>query len=170
MRRFFIVSGILLPVFFLLSGCNKGCEINSRPILNFIGDLEIISEASPLYAKITQTEDYTQIEITSPENLNGLQITHRQTDTSISQNGLSYKADGLVLPRESEISLLFEVFDFIKSNADEEPFFKDLSEMAFIGKTSSGKFELRADRKNGLITEIKIDDKATIKFSNQEAL
>ncbi len=55
-------------------------------------------------------------------------------------------------------------------NVDEEPFYKDSEEMAFIGKVDAGKFELRADRKTGLITEIKHGNKATIKFSNQEKL
>lgn len=169
MRRFLVVAGILLPGLFL-SGCGAKDIENNRPILTFKSDLEISSEKTNLSAKIARTEDNTQLEVTSPESLVGLKISHGEAGNSISMNGLEYKTDELVLPSGSSIAAVFEVLDFMFENSDEAPFYKDSEEMAFLGKVDAGNFELRADRKTGLLTEIKIGDKITAKFSSQEKL
>lgn len=169
MRRLLVVAGILLPGLFL-SGCGAKDIERNRPILIFKSNIEISSEKTNLSAEIARTEDNTQLEVTSPESLVGLKISHGKTGNSISMNGLEYKTDELVLPGRSNIAAVFEVLDFIAENIDEEPFYKDSHEMAFLRKVTAGKFELRADRKTGLLTEIKIGDKITAKFSNQEKL
>ena len=169
MRQLLVVAGILLPGLFL-SGCGAKDIENNRPILTFKSNIEISSEKTNLSAKIARTEDNTQLEATSPESLVGLKISHGKTGNSISMNGLEYKTDELVLPSGSSIAAVFEVLDFMAENSDEAPFYKDSEEMAFLGKVDAGNFELRADRKNGFITEIKIGDKRTAKFSNQEKL
>ncbi len=169
MRRFLVVAGILLPGLFL-SACGAKDVESNRPILTFKSNIEISSEKLNLSAKIARTHDNTQLEFTSPESLTGLKLSHGETRNSISMNSLEYKTDELVLPSGSSIAAVFEVLDFMAENSDEEPFYKDSEEMAFLGKVTSGKFELRADRKTGFITEIKIGDKITAKFSNQEKL
>lgn len=169
MRRFLMATGVLLPVLFL-SACAAKSVADKRPALNFKSDLEIYSSKATLSAKIIRNEADTQIEITSPESLNRLKISHGSDENSISKDGLAYKTDKLILPSDSDIAAIFEVLDFMAENSGEEPFFTDNTEIAFIGKVDAGKFELRADRKTGLITEIKIGDKSTIKFSNQEKL
>ena len=169
MRQLLVVAGILLPGLFL-SGCGAKELESNRPVLTFKSNIEISSEKTNLSAKIARTEDNTQLEATSPESLVGLKISHGKTGNSISMNGLEYKTDELVLPSGSSIAAVFEVLDFMAENSDEAPFYKDSEEMAFLGKVDAGNFELRADRKNGFITEIKIGDKRTAKFSNQEKL
>ncbi len=169
MRRILVVAGILLLGLFL-SGCGAKDIEHNRPILTFKSNIEISSEKNNLSAKIARTEDNTQLEVISPKNLEGLKISHGKTGNSISMNGLEYKTDERVLPTGSSIAAVFEVLDFMAENSDEEPFYKDSHEMAFLGKIAADKFELRADRKTGLITEIKIGDKTTAKFSNQEKL
>ena len=169
MRRFLVVAGILLPGLFLSACGAKDLESN-RPILTFKSDIEISSEKTSLSAKITRAKDNTQIEVTSPERLVGLKISHGKTGNSIAMNGLEYKTDELALPRGSSIAEVFEVLDFMAENSNEEAFYKDSEEMAFLGKVATDKFELRADRKTGFITEINIGDKITAKFLNQEKL
>lgn len=169
MRRFIVVAGILLPGLFL-SACGAKTIESNRLILTFKSDIEISFEKLSLTAKIARTEGDTQVEITSPGILCGLKISHGKSGNSIAKNGLEYRTDEIVLPIESSVAAIFEVLDFMVDNVDEEPFYKDSEEMAFIGKVDAGKFELRADRKTGFITEIKYGDKATIKFSNQEKL
>lgn len=169
MRRLLVVAGILLPGLFLSACGAKDIERN-RPILTFKSDLEISSEKTNLSAEIVRTQDNTQIEVTSSGSLCGLKISHGEAGNSISMNGLEYKTDELVLPSGSSIAAVFEVLDFMAENSDEDPFYKDSDEMAFLGKVTAGKFELRADRKTGFITEIKVEDKVTAKFSSQEKL
>ena len=74
------------------------------------------------------------------------------------------------MPESSDIAAVIEALEYMADNPDEAPFYKDSEEMAFIGKINAGKFELRANRKSGLITTIKIGEKADVKFSNQEKL
>ena len=169
MRQLLVVAGILLPGLFL-SGCGAKDIERNRPILTFKSNIEISSEKTNLSAEIARTEDNTQLEVTSPESLVGLKISHGEPENSIAMNGLEYKTDELVLPSGSSIAAVFEVLDFMAENRDEEAFYKDSKEMAFLGKVAEGKFELRADRKTGLLTEIKIGDTITAKFSNQEKL
>ncbi len=170
MRRLLVVvAGILLPGLFL-SGCGAKDIESNRPILTFKSNMEISSEETNLSAKVARAEDTTQLEVTSPESLVGLKISHGKTGNSISMNGLAYKTDELVLPTGSSIAAVFEVLDFMAENSNEEAFYKDSEEMAFLGKVATDKFELRADRKTGFITEIKIGDKITTKFLNQEKL
>lgn len=171
MRRFLIITGILLPVFFL-SACDNGIATNNeRPVLDFKSDLDINSEKVRLSASIVRTADGTvQMDVVSPESLSGLQIKHCESENFITKNGLTYKTDSLILPESSDIAAVIEALEYMADNPDEAPFYKDSEEMAFIGKINSGKFELRANRKSGLITAIKIGEKADVKFSNQEKL
>ena len=171
MRRFLIVTGILLPAFFL-SACDNGIgAYNERPVLEFKSDLEVNSEKAQLSAKIVRNADGTiLLDIVSPESLSGLQIKHGDSENLIEKNGLTYKTNTLVLPGSSDVVAVLEALDYMASNLDEPPFYKDSEEMAFIGKVDSGKFELRANRKNRLITVIKIGEKTEVKFSNQEKL
>lgn len=171
MRRFLIITGILLPVFFL-SACDNGIVTNNeRPVLEFKSDLDINSEKVRLSASIVRTADGTvQVDVVLPESLNGLQIKHGESENFIKKNGLTYKTDSLILPESSDIAAVIEALEYMADNPDEAPFYKDSEEMAFIGKINSGKFELRANRKSGLITTIKIGEKADVKFSNQEKL
>ena len=171
MRRFLIITGILLPVFFL-SACDNGIVTNNeRPVLEFKSDLDINSEKVRLSASIVRTAAGTvQMDVVSPESLNGLQIKHGESENFITKNGLTYKTDSLILPESSDIAAVIEALEYMADNPDEAPFYKDSEEMAFIGKINSGKFELRANRKSGLITVMKIGEKADIKFSNQEKL
>lgn len=169
MRRLLVVAGILLPGLFLSACGAKDIERN-RPILTFKSNIEISSEKTNLSARIARTQNNTQLEVTSPESLVSLKISHGEAENSISMNGLEYKTDELVLPSNSSIAAVFEVLDFMAENSDEDPFYKDSEEMAFLGKVDAGNFELRADRKTGFITEIKVEDKITAKFSNQEKL
>ncbi len=167
MRRFLIVTGILLPAFFL-SACENGISTNNeRPVLEFKSDLDINSEKMQLSAKIERTADGTiLINVISPDSLSGMQVKHGDSENLITKNGLTYKTDSLILPNSSDITAMIEALDFMSDNPDESPFYKDSEEMAFIGKINSGKFELRADRKSGLITVIKIGEKTEVKFSN----
>lgn len=171
MRRFLIITGIFLPVFFL-SACDNGIATNNeRPVLEFKSDLDINSEKVRLSASIVRTADGTvQMDVVSPESLSGLQIKHGESENFITKNGLTYKTDNLILPESSDIAAVIEALEYMADNPDEAPFYKDSEEMAFIGKINSGKFELRANRKSGLITAIKIGEKADVKFSNQEKL
>lgn len=169
MRRFIVVAGIFLSGLFL-SACGTKTIESNRPILTFKSDMEISYEELNLEAKLARTEEVTQVEIMSPGSLCGLKISHGESGNSISKNGLEYKTDEMVLPGDSSFVAIFEVLDFMAANVDEEPFYKDSEEMAFIGKVAAGKFELSADRKTGFIKDIKLGDKATIKFSNQEKI
>ena len=68
MRRFLIITGILLPVFFL-SACDNGIATNNeRPVLEFKSDLDINSEKVRLSASIVRTADGTVLmDVVSPE-------------------------------------------------------------------------------------------------------
>lgn len=170
MRRFLIVFGMLLPLLFL-SACQNITANNERPVLEFKSDLDINSEKIQLSAKLSRTADGTVlIDIVSPDSLNGLQIKSSNSQNLITKNGLTYKTDSLILPNSSDISALIEALTFMADSPNEAPFYKNSEEMAFIGKTNSEKFELRANRKTGLITAIKIGEKADIKFLNPEKL
>lgn len=169
MRRFLVIAGILLPGLFL-SACGTKTVESNRPILTFKSDMEISSEELNLTAKIVSTEKDTQVEIMSPSSLCGLKISHGKSGNSIAKNDLEYRTDEMVLPTDSSVATIFEVLEYMAENGDEEPFYKDSEEMAFIGNVDAGKFELRAERKTGFIKGIKLGDKATIKFSNQEKL
>lgn len=171
MKRFLIIAGILLPVFFL-SACDNGIATNNeRPVLEFKSDVDINSEQVKLSANIVRTADGTvQMDVVSPESLSGLQIKYCESENFITKNGLTYKTDNLILPESSDITAVIEAIEYMAGNTDEPPFYKDSEEMAFIGKINSGKFELRANRKSGLITAIKIGEKTDVKFSNQEKL
>lgn len=169
MRRLLVVAGILLPGLFLSACGAKDIERN-RPILTFKSNIEISSEKTNLSAEIVQTQGNTQIEVTSSGSLCGLKIGHGKSGNSIAKNCLEYKTDEMVLPGDSSCVAIFDILDFMAENSDEEPFYKDSHEMVFLGKVTAGKFELRADRKTGFITEIKVEDKVTAKFSSQEKL
>ena len=169
MRRFIVVAGIFLSGLFL-SACGTKTIESNRPILTFKSDIEISSEELNLTARIARTEEETQVEIMSPGSLCGLKISHGKSGNSIAKNDLEYRTDEMVLPTDSSVATIFEVLEYMAENGDEEPFYKDSEEMAFIGKVAAGKFELRSERKTGFIKEIKLGDKTTIKFSNQEKL
>lgn len=171
MRRFLLITGIFLPVFFL-SACDSAVQLNdSSPVLEFKGDVDIKSDEMQMKASIIRDKNgVTQINITSPETLKGLNFKHSETENSISKDELSYKTDELVIPSSSSIASIMEALDCMSTMKDEKPFYKDEKEMAFIGKIDNGKFELRADRKTGLITEIKIGEKITALFSKQDSI
>ena len=171
MRRLWIFASILSMTFFL-SACTAAFETSKeRPILEFKSEVEVCSEKVQLSANIVRTADGAiQMSVSSPEALSGFQIKHSAAENFITKNGLTYKTNTLILPDSSDITAVFEALEYVAKNPDEVPFYKDSEEMAFIGKISAGKFELRASRKTGLITEIKIGEKTTVKFSNQEKL
>ena len=92
MRRFLIVTGILLPAFFL-SACDNGIGANNeRPVLEFKSDLEVNSEKAQLSAKIVRNADGTiLLDIVSPESLSGLQIKHGDSENLIEKQKGRYK-------------------------------------------------------------------------------
>lgn len=171
MKRFIFIAGILFPVFFL-SACNNSLENNNeRPVMEFKSKMEINSEKMNVSANIFRDKvGNMQIEFTSPETLAGLKINYSDSESSVEKDDLLYKTNELVFPSFSDVTSVLEAISYVAENADESPFYKDTKEMAFIGKISSGKFELRADRKTGLISEIKIGEKTTVKFCDQEKL
>lgn len=171
MRRFFIIIGMLLPMFFL-SACNNTFDINDKDlVLEFKSEFEINSEKTHCSAQIIRTSaEGTQIEFVEPENLKGLKICHNGKTNYITKDELTYQTDTFILPSSSEVVSVIEVIEYVIQNPNESPFYKDNKEMAFIGKIKTGKFELKAARDTGLITEIKIGDDTTIKFFNQEKL
>lgn len=166
MRRFLIITDILISVFFL-SACENNVGNNDKfPTLEFESMVEIVSDDMKVNAKmIRDNTGNTQIEIISPETLNGLIFKNNELESSISKDELSYKTDDIVLPQSSGIASVIEALNVMDKMRQEKPFYKDDKEMAFIGKIGCGKFELRAERKTGFITEIKIGEKITASFS-----
>lgn len=171
MQHFLKIVGAMLPIFFL-SACSGGFVTNNeQPVLEFKSNAEINSEKVQLSAEVARTADgIICVNIVRPESLNGLQIKHGSAENVITKGGLSYKTDKLVLPNSSEVAAIIEALDYTAENLGEPPFYKDSEEMAFIGKIDAGKFELKASRKSGFITAIKIGEKTTVKFFNQEKI
>lgn len=172
MRRFFTIAGILIFAALFLSACGNVLKPASNcPVLEFKSSFEVDSKKLSITGNIARSQPgEIEINIDSPEALAGLKFKHSGSKNLISKDGLTYKTDELILPETSDLTAIFEAIDYMASNKDEEAFFKDDKEMAFIGKTSVGKFELRADKKTGFITEIKVGEQATIKFFGQEKL
>ncbi len=172
MRRFWAIVTVLMFAIIFLSGCGNGLEPEGkRPVLEFKSKFEVNSKKLSITGNMMRFQG-GEIEITvdSPETLSGLKIKHRGSENLISKDGLIYKTDELILPGGSDITAILEAIDYMSSNKDEAPFFTDSKEIAFIGKISVDKFELRADKKTGFITEIKIGEQSTVKFSCQENL
>lgn len=172
MRRFGIIVTILMFSVIFMSACGNVLETEcKRPVLEFKSRFEVDSNKASITGGIIRSQG-GEIEITVdfPETLGGLKIKHSGSENLISKDDLTYKTDALILPGGSDITAILEAIDYIASNKDEAPFFKDSEEIAFIGKISVGKFELRADKKTGFITELKIGEKSTVKFSGQEKL
>ncbi len=166
------IAGILMFSALFLSAC--GNVLNSEdklPVLEFKSRFEVESKKLSITGNIARSKTgETEINIGSPEALAGLKFKHSGSENLISKDGLTYKTDELILPGTSDLTAIFEAIDYMAGQKDEEPFFTDSKEMAFIGKISAGKFELRADKKTGFITEIKAGEQATVKFFGQEKL
>lgn len=169
MKHFIFITCIVLPVIFLY-GCNtKANYSKQRPILNFTSDIDIVLDDMKISGNIVKSsEGFIKIDIISPENLSGLKIEHSNNENSITKNDLTYKSCDIILPSSSIIETIVNIFDYITSNPDEGPSYQNAEEMCFIGKTDSGKFELKADRKTGFIKQIKMEGKTTVNFSNQK--
>ncbi len=172
MRRFFTIAGMLLFAALFLSACDNVLEPAGKcPVLEFKSNFEVESKKLSITGNIVRSQaGEIEINVDSPEALAGLKFKHSGSENLISKDGLTYKTDELILPGTSGLTAIFEAIDYMASNKDEEAFFKDDKEMAFIGKTSAGKFELRADKKTGFITEIKVGEQNTVKFFGQEKL
>lgn len=172
MRRFFTIAEILIFAALFLSACGNVLKSEDKlPVLEFKSNFEVESKKLSITGNIARSQPgEIEINIDSPEALAGLKFKHSGSENLISKDGLTYKTDELILPETSNLNAIFEAIDYMASNKDEEAFFKDDKEMAFIGKISAGKFELRADKKTGYITEIKVGEQATIKFFGQEKL
>lgn len=171
MRRIVFFVLILMFAVIFVSACGNVLEPESkRPILEFKSRFEVDSKKLSITGNIMRFKD-GKIEITvdSPETLRGLKIKHSGSENLISKDDLTYKTDELILPESSDIIAILEAIDYMASNKNEAPFFTDSKENAFIGKISVDKFELRADKKTGFITEIKIGEQSTVKFSNQKS-
>lgn len=172
MRRFGIIVTILMFAVIFMSACGNVLESEcKRPVLEFKSRFEVDSKKLSITGEIMRSKG-GEIELTvdSPETLGGLKIKHSGSENLISKDDLTYRTDTLILPGGSDITAILEAIDYMASNKDEAPFFTDSKEIAFIGKISAGKFELRADKKTGFITEIKIGEQTTVKFSSQEKL
>lgn len=171
MRRIVFFVLILMFAVIFVSACGNVLEPESkRPILEFKSRFEVDSKKLSITGNIMRFKD-GKIEITVdfPETLRGLKIKHSGSENLISKDDLTYKTDELILPESSDIIAILEAIDYMASNKNEAPFFTDSKENAFIGKISVDKFELRADKKTGFITEIKIGEQSTVKFSNQKS-
>ena len=170
-KRFIVLAGLLFSIFFS-SGCNNELNLgNKPPILEFKSDLNIKSNERDLSANIIRKADNSvSINVTAPENLDGLKIERNNSKSSISKDGLSFKTDEILLPKSSVLKEIIDILDYIANNLEEKPFYSGRAEINFMGKINNEKFELKANKNTGFIEKIKIGENTYINFFSQEKL
>lgn len=164
-----IFIGIFLPVFFL-SGCkNEVLPSKVEPVLHFIcRGITNTSSGELIEFNLTKNEDKNiKIQITSSNFAKGLCIEKTNESISIGYEDLKVKNNDFILPRDSFIKSMINIFDYLDSKSELE--FVSAEGGVVTKKCAKENFEIDIFISSGFIKEIRIPkDNITIALSDFE--
>lgn len=160
MKKFFALTGIILPVIFLCACSNFSSNIaKKQPNLNFSSNITITSESQVIEGKITREDNSTTIEVTSPETMEGISFSRTEDDKYlINYNNLSFETTGSIIPSESVIYTVIDVLDISSDSENIKVISDENNVTVYLGKCNSGEFKLRINSDNGIVQKIEVPD------------
>ena len=154
---------LLLPLI-IFSGCSKVQE--TKLITSFTANYQAEYNGMNVSGSITTNgQSLTNINITNPETVSGLNINYKGNEMHITRESLICSADEAYLPQKSFPSLLKSIIDALSQGR-----FEKVSENTYSLDTDSGRCELTAD-KSGFIKVAEIKEcEFKISFSENKSV
>lgn len=165
--------GKIVPIFFFtlfflisLSACNNLPQNNKvEPIIYFLGDFCISNDGYFIEGTLKNEKGGAlNLNITSPEQINGLSFSKTENETLIKFNDLAMKSTEQLLPKNSYIPAIFAILDSLKSPNNFNLVSSEDPTSTFIGHCNKIDFELKVDNASRFIKEIAIP-KENVVFS-----
>lgn len=158
----------LLPVI-LLGGCSEQKESKSL-VTSFTADYTAQYKDLTLKGSVTTNrQSVTNISITYPDTVSGLNINYKGSEMEISRDTLICSADEAYLPQRSFPSILKSILNAVgegRANLVSQ----DENESTYNLKTELGNCELTADE-NGFLTQANLNTyEFSIEFSENKSV
>lgn len=160
MKKFFIFTGIILPVIFLCACSNFSSSIaKKQPNLNFSSNITITSESQTIEGKINRDNNSTTVEVISPETMKGISFSRTEEDKYlINYNNLSFETTGSIIPSESAIYTVIDVLDISSDSENIKVISDENNVTVYLGKCNSGEFKLSINSDSGIVQKIEVPD------------
>jgi hypothetical protein len=141
---------LLLPLI-IFNGCSKVQE--TKLITSFTANYQAEYSGLNVSGSITTNgQSLTNINITNPETVSGLNINYKGNEMHITRESLICSADEAYLPQKSFPSLVKSIIDSLSQGR-----FEKVSENTYSLDTDSGRCELNSDE-DGYINQAQIKD------------
>lgn len=156
MVKRYIYCVVLITAIISLGGCSKN-KLGSNGISSvFDGEVSIKINGEEYECELRHTpEQVSRIEITKPEQLNGLVFTWEGNKYKILWKDLECEFNKDVLPQSAFMEAIVDVLNSITGNENLNYDSVSGEGSVFSGKCAVGDFEITAD-KNGVIKNVSI--------------
>lgn len=149
-----ILIGIVLPIFFLSSCSGKNSYVKIDPVLIFsCTAITTVNGEIIKYNLVRSESKETKIRVEEPKSISGLEFTKLQDETIVDYNGLSIKKDSLLMPIDSSVLTIMNVFEYLENKSELEFVSCENSVSKFY--CALGDFEIDLYNSSGFIKEIR---------------
>lgn len=156
----------MMSLCILSTGCSEQLTPEKDPVTDFSCNADVVMNDCNIKCKIFRTsEGLSEIEVTSPEELNGLKYKWLGNNYSVSYQGLTCETQSQFLPDNSFAKAIVNALNETSKPESLTPVSSQKDSSTYSGNTDSGKFQITVDNSSGFIKELSFDDSSlTAKF------